>query len=74
MLAESFVEHHPAASFTVLVIDAPSTYEFESEPFRVVTPYDIGLARREFHRMAMIYGVTELATAVKPWLLETLLC
>src|SRR5207247_1680734 len=33
----------------------------------------IGLDEREFQRMVMIYDVLELATAVKPWLLRTLL-
>ena len=42
------------------------------EPFDVLRPNDIGLDVDEFHRLAAIYDVMELATAVKPWLLATL--
>ncbi len=43
------------------------------EPFETLSPYDIGLDPSEFHRMAAIYEVLELATAIKPWLLQHLL-
>ena len=70
VLAESFLRHHPDSSFTVLVIDADSPPE---ETFEALLPSQIGLDEREFQRMVMIYDVLELATAVKPWLLRTLL-
>jgi glycosyltransferase involved in cell wall biosynthesis len=58
----------------VLVIDAVDEERdaLRHEPFRVLLPSDIGLDRTEFHTMATIYDVTELATAVKPFLLRTL--
>jgi glycosyltransferase involved in cell wall biosynthesis len=70
VLANSFLEHHPDASFTILLLDA-TAHDISSEDFEVLSPYDIGIDRREVHRMAMIYDVKELATAVKPWLLRT---
>jgi len=70
VLAESFLRHHPDSSFTVLVIDGDVP---DAEPFDVLDPTQIGLDEREFQRMVMIYDVLELATAVKPWLLRTLL-
>lgn len=72
VLAESFLEHHPEAGFSVLVIDAPSS-EFSGEPFEVLYPTEVGIDEQEYGRMAMIYDVLELATAVKPWLLRHLL-
>ncbi len=73
VLAESFLEHHPEGSFAALVIDDTGEGALSGEPFRVLSPYDIGLERDEIHRMAFIYDVKEFATAVKPWLLSTLL-
>ena len=72
VLAESFLEHHPDGSFVTLVLDAEPE-ELEGETFEVLSPYEIGIERSELHRMAMIYDVMEFATAVKPWLLRTLL-
>ena len=73
VLAESFREHHPGGTFTVLVVDDTDAEDRSGEPFAVLSPYDIGIERAEVHRMAFIYDVKELATAVKPWLLEHLL-
>jgi glycosyltransferase involved in cell wall biosynthesis/2-polyprenyl-3-methyl-5-hydroxy-6-metoxy-1,4-benzoquinol methylase len=72
VLAESFLRHHPDSSFTVLVIDA-AAFSGRPEPFETLLPTQIGLEEREFQRMATIYDVLELATAVKPWLLRRLL-
>ena len=44
-----------------------------SERFDVVRPADLDLEADEYIRMAMLYDVTELCTAVKPWLLRRLL-
>lgn len=74
VLAESFREHHPDGTFSVLVVDAlDRPVSGAREPFDVLTPIDIGLEERQFHRMTMIYDVMELCTAVKPWLLRHLL-
>jgi len=74
VLATSFRELHPGAPITVLVIDdLYAEVDPAGEPFDVVRPDDLGLDPGEFHRMAMIYDVTELATSLKPWLLRYLL-
>jgi glycosyltransferase involved in cell wall biosynthesis/SAM-dependent methyltransferase len=74
VLAESFTEHHPRGRLTVLVIDdVNAEVDERREPFSVARIPDIGFDPREFHRMAMIYDVMELATAVKPTFLRHLL-
>jgi glycosyltransferase involved in cell wall biosynthesis/SAM-dependent methyltransferase len=74
VLAASFLEHHPEGNVDVLLLD-DIDYEGqrEAEVFSFTSPYEIGLERAEFHRMAMMYTTLELATAVKPWYLKTLL-
>jgi glycosyltransferase involved in cell wall biosynthesis len=72
VLADSFLEHHPDGSCTVLVIDDHDGYIDEAnEPFEVVTPDQIDLP--DYGRMASAYDVVELSTAVKPWFLRFLL-
>lgn len=72
VLANSFKENHPDGNCTVLVIDDPGGYiDPAEEPFELLTIRDIGLPDPE--RMAAWYDVMELSTAVKPWLLRTLL-
>jgi glycosyltransferase involved in cell wall biosynthesis len=74
VLAESFTEHHPRGRLTVLVIDdVNAEVDERREPFSVARIPDIGFDPREFHRMATIYDVMELATAVKPTFLRHLL-
>jgi glycosyltransferase involved in cell wall biosynthesis/SAM-dependent methyltransferase len=72
VLAESFRAAHPSGTCTVLVIDDPTGFiDAAEEPFEVLTIEQIGLPDPE--RMAASYDVMELSTAVKPWLLQTLL-
>jgi glycosyltransferase involved in cell wall biosynthesis/SAM-dependent methyltransferase len=72
VLAESLREHHPDSRCHVLVIDEVEGYfDPAAEPFEVLRPEALELP--DFERMAGIYQVLELATAVKPWLLRTLL-
>lgn len=72
VLAESFREHHPEGTFTVLVIDDVDGYIVaDEEPFDLVTSADLDI--EEFENMATSYSVLELSTAVKPWLLRYLL-
>lgn len=72
VLARSFQEIHPGSTCSVLVIDDPSGYvDAAEEPFELITIDQIGLPDPE--RMAASYDVMELSTAVKPWLLRTLL-
>ena len=72
VLARSFREHHPGVPFTVLIIDDPAPAA-SAEEFAVLWLSDIGLEPGEAERMALMYDVTEFATAVKPWLLRRLL-
>jgi glycosyltransferase involved in cell wall biosynthesis/SAM-dependent methyltransferase len=75
VLAESFRAHHPDGRFTILLIDDEQRAftppaEASVEWLRLA---DIGLDHAEIRRLAGIYDVTELATAVKPVLLRHLL-
>lgn len=72
VLAESFREHHPDGRISVLVVDDFDGYiDPDREPFELIDIDSIGLDERD--RMAASYNVMELSTAVKPWLLRTLL-
>jgi FkbM family methyltransferase len=73
VLAESFLRIHPDSSFTTLVVDAECGFDAADEPFDVVTPAQLDLSDDEFHRMAVMYDVTELSTALKPWALRYLI-
>src|SRR6516164_70939 len=74
VLANSFLAHHPGGEFTVLLIDDEAReFEERSSAFECVRLSDIGLDQKEIGRLAAIYDVTELATAVKPPLLRYLL-
>ena len=74
VFAKSFQQHHPSSDVTVLVVDDTNEEVVDAEePFKVLRLGDIGIDADEALRMAAIYDVTELCTAVKPWLLQTLL-
>lgn len=75
VLAASFLAVHPEARLSALVVDGGRvpTPRPQAEAFDVLTPQDLNLEILELHRMAMAYDVTELATALKPWLLTLLL-
>jgi glycosyltransferase involved in cell wall biosynthesis/SAM-dependent methyltransferase len=72
VLARSFAEHHPDGRLWVLVVDDYANHlNPDVEPFRLLSPADIGCD--PFPRMACAYNVLELSTAVKPWLLRYVL-
>ncbi|MDX6205677.1 MAG: hypothetical protein QOF39_1734 [Frankiales bacterium] len=73
VLAQSFLDIHPDSTFTTLVVDAECGFDATGETFNVVTPAELDLDRDEFHRMAVMYDVTELSTALKPWMLRYLI-
>lgn len=73
VLAESFFEHHPDGTFTVLSLDDLTELLEERDRFDVVGPHEIGIEPDELRRMTLIYDVRELSTAVKPFLLRHLL-
>jgi glycosyltransferase involved in cell wall biosynthesis len=72
-LARSFLACNPQARFSVLVVDALPGEIAGTDDFEVVTPDELCLDPAEFRRMALLYDVTELSTALKPWALELLL-
>ena len=72
VLAESFRAHHPDGQVSVLVVDdVDGQVDTSDEAFDVIRPTDLDIAR--FYGMAAMYDVTELCTAVKPWLMRCLL-
>jgi glycosyltransferase involved in cell wall biosynthesis/SAM-dependent methyltransferase len=72
VLARSFREHNPDGRFFTLVIDDHEGWiDPAEEPFELVTPALLDI--EHFGRMAALYHVLELSTAVKPWLLRHLL-
>ncbi|MGH3794334.1 MAG: FkbM family methyltransferase [Pseudonocardiaceae bacterium] len=72
VLASSYLRHHPRARLAVLVVDAvgaePGDVAGHHEEY--LTPAALDLDPDEFTRMAAAYTVTELSTALKPWLLR----
>ncbi|HEY8547205.1 MAG TPA: glycosyltransferase, partial [Acidimicrobiales bacterium] len=77
VLARSFLEHHPDGRVVALVVDAPGEGLRDDEPFEVITPGHLAtdpavLDTRVLQRMATIYTVLELSTALKPFLLRHL--
>lgn len=72
VLAESFQRNHPDGRCFVLIIDETDGYvDAAEEQFVLVRPDEIGL--ESFEEMRGAYGVMELSTAVKPWLLRHML-
>lgn len=73
-LYQSVRTHEPDVDLVLLVIDADRADLMEGRPgLRVVTWRDLGMTKEEFDRLAAIYDVVELSTAVKPRLLRELL-
>jgi glycosyltransferase involved in cell wall biosynthesis/2-polyprenyl-3-methyl-5-hydroxy-6-metoxy-1,4-benzoquinol methylase len=75
VLAESFRAHHPHGQFTILLIDDEAHAFTPPAEDRILWRRlsEIGLEPGEILRLAGIYDVTELATAVKPVLLRKML-
>ncbi len=72
VLARSFRQHHPDSPFTILLVDELANRTPRHGGAEFLTLAEIGLAPGDEFRMPMIYDVTELSTAVKPWLLRKL--
>ena len=72
VLARSVAEQRPGARCFALVIDDPDGYiDPAAEPFELVEIRSLRID--SFDRMAAMYDVLELSTAVKPWLLRHLM-
>lgn len=74
VLFDSFNKSNPDGTLTVLVVDDVSRkIENGSEPFEILHTDQIEIEETEVLKMAALYNVTEFATAVKPWLIHTLI-
>ncbi|MDQ4149605.1 MAG: glycosyltransferase family 4 protein [Actinomycetota bacterium] len=71
VLAESFLSHHPGATFTVLILDDPWEDVQSTRAFDIVRPTDVGFD--DLHRLALLLPADELALAAVPHLLEHLI-
>jgi glycosyltransferase involved in cell wall biosynthesis len=73
VLAGSLARTGSPLPVSVLVIDDPLGEVPSNELYQVIRTGELPLQRGELHRMAMIYDLMELATALKPWLLAELI-
>ncbi len=73
VLAESLRATNPGCILDVLVVDAGSQLPDDEPALHWIAAEDLPLDRDELQRMAFIYDVTELCTALKPWVLEMML-
>src|SRR4051812_45536253 len=72
VLATSYLKHHPDHDFVVLVTDGvPADHPVSG--YRLVGPEALDTDIDDYLRMATIYTAAELASAVKPLLLRSLL-
>jgi len=76
VLARSYRRQHPDHEFVIAVIDAdvagPGPDLTEVTEAHIIGPSEFGIAEQDYLRMATAYDVTELATAVKPYVLREL--
>jgi FkbM family methyltransferase len=72
VLATSYLAHHPGHDFVIEVIDAAWDEAETENGWKIVGPGTTGIDEDDYFRMATAYSVTELATAVKPYLLREL--
>lgn len=75
VLAKSFRAHHPEGRFTVLLLDRAETGHSTAtrDLFEVLRVDELTGDTSDLRRMAAFYDVLEYSTALKPWLLRTLL-
>lgn len=73
LLFDSLRRHHPDWRLNLLLADElPKDLDTSSEPFdTIVSVRDLGI--EEWKGWAFCHTITELATAIKPWMLEKLL-
>ena len=71
VLGESFLEHHPDSTFSVLVVDDGDADL--PDGIHVVRLADLDIAPRDERLMRTVYDVMEFSTAVKPSFLRYLL-
>jgi len=73
MLFRSLRTHHPQWQLHLLLADTlPEDFQIDNEPFDTITPIaELGIPN--WLGWAFCHRITELATAIKPWMLEKLL-
>src|SRR5699024_1771641 len=70
VLRESFLQHHPAARFALLVVDRPDLVD-PTEP-DAVDVTELGLSAEEFARLATACTAEQLRAVLRPRLLRRL--
>ena len=73
VLAQSFKHYHPDCPFAILVVDGLDAECVRDDGVELLNLGRLALDPGDAIRMPMIYDVTELSTAVTPWLLRRLL-
>lgn len=69
-LYESIVAHHPDASFSVALCDEVGDFDLYAFPFTIIPLADIGI--EALGDMIARYNITELNTAIKPFVFDYL--
>lgn len=73
MLFHSLRRHHPDWKLHLLLADQlPDDLDISQEPFDAITPI-VDLQIDDWKGWAFCHSITELATAIKPWMLDRLL-
>jgi hypothetical protein len=73
VLINSFKLHHPDDQFHLLLLDVCEVESSITEGVRCWIPEEIGLRLEDLQRMRKVYDVVELATSLKPFMLQHLL-
>lgn len=73
VLIDTFRTHHPDGTFHLLLVDEPDTERPEVPGAEVVMVDEIGVDPAVLDQMIVSYQLIELATALKPWLLRSLI-
>jgi len=73
VLEDSFVAANPSIDFLTLVIDGSEEDRSDARLSNALLVEDLGLSPDVIEPMLVMYGVTELATALKPALLQHVL-
>jgi hypothetical protein len=72
VLVASYLEHNPGGRAVILVIDGARPDDVIPGA-ELISPQELSLSPDDVAQMALAYDVLELATALKPYLLATLL-
>ena len=74
VLARSFLEHHPGATFTVLVVDLrPGNQTEQNPPLQFLSPAQIDVSEEDLGALAMLAEADQLSFALVPRLILNLL-